>query len=490
MAHFFRRALLPAPEILLFLLVFYMSLFFMPDMINSDGDLPRHITVGNYILDMGTIPVQEVFSHTRAGEPMFLHEWSIEVVDALVFRAAGLNGIAWVTALLLAAVYVTLAVLLRVLGVSAPIAFLAALAAYLASAIHQLPRPHLFAWLFFVLLLFACEMYRKTDRAYWLGLVLPIILVWANAHGTFITAFVVLGIYAVGAFLGRMPRRALFFVATLGVSFALSFITPFGGGMLAHFSDFLGNRFLVDTIVEYASPNFHNISAWLFAAWILFSIFLFGRAGTVVDWTGMLLLCAWTAFGLYSARNIPNYAIVAAIVTAPMAEEWLTTVLPAARKRLMNLDKTAPIAGGWAWGLVVVVVLIGLQANGTKLDVRGTGNTFTEASFPIRAVEAVKAQAIRGNMFNEYTWGGYLLYCLYPEQRVFIDGAIDVYGESLAHEYLDTMNAKDGWQDTLQKYNVQWVIIPSQRPLAQALKQSAAWREAYRDEGAVIWVRQ
>ncbi|HZQ10819.1 MAG TPA: hypothetical protein VFD70_29855, partial [Anaerolineae bacterium] len=363
-----RRAFLPSLEIVLFLLVFWISLFFMPDMLNSDGDLPRHITVGKYILETGMIPTRDVFSNTRYGQPIFLHEWLIEAFDALVYCAAGLNGIAWLTAIVIALVYGTLTVTLRALGVSAPIAFLAAFAAYFTSMIHQLPRPHLFAWLFLTLLLFSCEMFRKTQRVYWLGLFLPVMVLWSNSHASFISAFVILGIYIVGAALERAPQQALLFVALLGLSFVVSLINPFGFGVLQHFSDFLGNRFLVDNIVEYLSPNFHNVSTWLFAAWILFSLVLFGRSSTRISWTRLFLLGAWTALGLYSARNIPNFAIVAAFVTAPVAETWLTTNWATVRTRLDNLNQIAPVAGGWVWAVVVVALLIVIEANGTKLD--------------------------------------------------------------------------------------------------------------------------
>lgn len=484
------RAFLPSLEIVLFLLVFWISLFFMPDMLNSDGDLPRHITVGNFILETGVIPTRDVFSNTRNGQPIFLHEWLIEAVDALVYRAAGLNGIAWLTALLLALIYFVLAAGLRALDASAPMAFLAAFAAYFTGMIHQLPRPHLFAWLFLTLLLLSCEMFRKTQRVYWLGLFLPVMVLWANSHASFISAFIVLGIYAVGAALERAPRQAWLFTALLGLSFVLSFINPFSFGTLQHFSDFLGNRFLVDTIVEYSSPNFHNISTWLFAAWILFSIVLFGRSTAPISWTGLCLLCAWTALGLYSARNIPNFAIVAALVTAPVAETWLTTNWAAARRRLDHLNQTAPLAGGWIWAVIFVALLIAMEANGTKLDVRGSGNVFTERAFPVRAVDFLEAHPPDGNVFNEYTWGGYLLYRLYPSQRVFIDGAIDLYGEALTRDYLDIVNAREGWQNKLDAYSVRWVILPPDRPLAHELARLEMWKEWYRDESAGVWVRR
>lgn len=489
MSNLLRRALLPSLEILLFLLVFYISLFFMPDMLNSDGDLGRHLTVGNYILDTRAIPAQDIFSHTRFGAPLVLHEWLSEVVYALAYRAGGLNGVAWLTALLLATIYFVLEVGLRGLGVSAPIAFFAALAAYFTGAIHHLPRPHLFSLLCFTLLLIFCEMFRHTNKWKWLAFFLPVMFLWANFNGAFVLAFFMLGIYIVGALLEHETRRAMIFLAFLAVTFLVSLINPFGVALPQHVFGFMGNRFLVDNTVEYLSPNFHNISAWLFAAWILFSIVLFGRFTTRVGWTHLLLLGAWTAFGLYSARNIPNYAQVAAIVTAPIAETWLVASLPALRVRFDNLDAVAPIGAGWATGVVVIVLLVGLQTSGVNFDARGEGNVFTTRAFPVDAVDYLEKNPLQGNMFNEYTWGGYLEYRLFPRQRVFIDGDNDFFGEALVREYLDAINARAGWEKILDKYKVTWVIVPPQRALVKELMRSANWREVYRDKGAVIFAR-
>jgi len=515
MSNWLRRALLPSLEIVLFALLFWLSLALMPDMLNSDGDLGRHITVGNYILDTRAIPTRDVFSHTRYGEPLVLHEWLSEVIYALAYRAGALNGVAWLTALLLASIYFALAAGLRALGVSAPVAFSAAFAAYFTGIIHHLPRPHLFSLLCLTLLLIACELYRRREdwretlpspegrhkalplrftfdvsRFTPLLLFLPVMILWANFNGAFVLAFLTLGMYLAGAALERETRRALVFLAMLGACFLVSLINPYGIGLPQHVLGFMGNRFLVDNTVEYLSPNFHAANTWLFAAWILFSLMLFGRNTMRVSWTGLILLSGWTAFGLYSARNITNYAVVAAIVTAPVAEMWLATSVPALRVRFNNLNALAPIAGGWVWAIVVVLVLISMQANGAKFDVRGTGNVFNNATFPVHAVDYLQQHPPLGNVFNEYTWGGYLEYRLFPQQRVFIDGDNDFFGEALVREYLDVVNARVGWETILEKYNVAWVIVPPSRALVTELARSDDWREVYRDESAVVFVKR
>lgn len=280
-------------------------------------------------------------------------------------------------------------------------------------------------------------------------------------------------------FTGWVETRAVMGKGQQGVVRAL---TEMCTALPSYVFGFMGNRFLVDNSVEYLSPNFHNVSAWLFLVWILFSILLFGRFIARVSWTHLLLLGAWTAFGLYSARNIPNYAQVATPVTAPVAEVYLSRALPALRVRLENLDRVAPRAGGWAWGIVVVALLASLQANGTRFDAKGIGNVFTQPTFPVQAVDFLERNPLEGNMINEYTWGGYLEYRLFPSQRVFIDGNNDFFGEALVREYLDIINARVGWEEKLAQSDVRRAIIPPESALVLLCHlscESVMWRSSH-----------
>lgn len=69
--------------------------------INADGDLALHVAVGNYILDTGKIPLEDVFSHTMNGLPYTPHEWLSEVLFAISNRIMGLDGAILLTALVI-----------------------------------------------------------------------------------------------------------------------------------------------------------------------------------------------------------------------------------------------------------------------------------------------------------------------------------------------------------------------------------------------------
>jgi hypothetical protein len=105
----------------------------------------------------------------------------------------------------------------------------------------------------------------------------------------------------------------------------------------------------------------------------------------------------------------------------------------------------------------------------------------------VDAANWLESNPQQGRMFNFFTWGGYLLYRLWPEQQVFIDGQTDFYGEALSREYVQVESLQPGWEDILAKYNVDWVITQSGQPLEDGLLENG-WDVAYQDETTVILV--
>ncbi len=482
--------LLPSVGVWVFILVFWMSLIFMPQMLNGDGDLGRHITLGTYIVETAHIPTMDLFSHTRPGAFMVPHEWMSQLFFALAHRAAGLNGIAWLTAVIIATTYTLTTITLQRSDVSAFIALTGGLFASAVGAIHMLTRPHLFTLLFFAMALFILETYRRCHKPRVLLWLLPLMILWANTHGAFISGLVLVLLYALGAVLEKQKRPSRVLFTTLVLLMAVSLLNPVGTALLQNSFSYLQEDFLVDLTNEYRSPNFHTYSTWPFAALLLGSLALGWWAGYRLSRTAVIMLVTWTAFALYSARNIPLYGLVAVVLLAPKADAWLHEAWPRLGHFLTGTDAIARRSWGWMWAVVATAALIGWQASGAKLDVFQMGNTIDPHRFPVAAIDAVAADLPPGAMFNEFHWGGYLLYRLWPEKTVFIDAQTDFYGETLTREFISIANAESGWEEKLEQYDVQWIIIPPATPLAAWLAQAAAWEQIYGDDTAVIWARR
>lgn len=485
-----RLRLFPSTPALTFMLLFWVSLLLMPPMMNGDGDLGRHITIGRSILERGSIPTSDLFSHTMQGEPLVSHEWLSQSLFALAHRAAGLDGVAWLTAGVLALAYSALAAGMRHLGIGAAWALAGTLLAAGAGWLHALTRPHIFTLLFFTLFFLLLESYRSSGR--WrLLLPLPFLMVvWVNLHGAFISGIVLVALYAAGQLVEGERRRAALLAGVGGTLLLATLLNPAGGSLVGHSFDYLGQRFLVDRTIEYQSPDFHSPSSWPFAALLLASIGLGWRSGRRLPWTPLLVLGLWSAFALYSARNIPLYAQVATLFLAREGEDWVGAVAPRLARGLTGFTLLDRHAWGWMWVALVVALLVGAEGRGARLDVFRMGNRFDPAVFPVAAVDEIERNPPEGKMFNEFAWGGYLLYRLWPEQQVFIDGQTDFYGEALTREYLDILQARPGWEEALDRRGVEWILLPPDRPLVRWLERSDGWEERFRDGTATLWVRR
>jgi hypothetical protein len=90
---------------------------------------------------------------------------------------------------------------------------------------------------------------------------------------------------------------------------------------------------------------------------------------------------------------------------------------------------------------------------------------------------------------NDYDWGGYLIWRLYPENRVFIDGRADVYGDVLMKDFGEANSLTGDWRAVLERWRIRTVILKSGSPLITALRTSREWKELYGDSQATVMAR-
>ncbi|HEX6035070.1 MAG TPA: hypothetical protein VFY83_11570, partial [Anaerolineales bacterium] len=94
----------------------------------------------------------------------------------------------------------------------------------------------------------------------------------------------------------------------------------------------------------------------------------------------------------------------------------------------------------------------------------------------------------KGHMFNDLNWGGYLGLRLWPAQLPFIDSMADTSGQ-VTMQYESAITLRPGWQDVFERYEVAWVIIPPDGPLAKELTKQG-WETVYQDQTAVIIIQE
>ena len=485
-------------------------------LLNGDGDTAHHLLAGSVILRDGAVPRVDIFTWPNGGQPFLDWEWLAEALYAAANAAAGLNGVALLAASLIAAALYGLYRRLIGAGLSALPALLVLLLAAVTSEIHWLARPHLFSLVLTVVALSILESVRSgrasARRLAWLA---PLMALWANLHAGFLVGIALCAAYAAGALIERAtlagpgapllrrlalagpspgPGPAAYGLA-LAAAVAAPLLNPYGPALYAHVGAFFASPLLTTVIVEYLPPNFTQPITWAFA------LMLAGAAAVVVAaWRRLPpahlgLLVFWAALALHAARYVLQFSAIAPFLLAP-AVAWL-------------LDRAAQRRPGRWWTryaggaprplgrpallLTVVVAVAALAAAGGRLgSVQVLNAHWTTPPFPQAAVRWLQTSpaAPTGPMFNDMTWGGYILYMLYPTRYIFIDGQQDAYGEALNQDYYKVITVAPGWSAILDHYGVTWAIVPPQSALAGALQaQTPPWPVAYADPTAVILLR-
>jgi hypothetical protein len=467
----------------------------------ADGDVGRHIRVGSYILETGSIPRVDLFSHTLRGEPFVPYEWLSEVLFAGAHEVLGLAGVALLTALLFSATcYLVYWITVRQ-GVSRPLAVLAATYTLQLQVVHLLPRPHLFTT-FLTAVWFALLLeHRRSGKHALLWALPPTMVLWANLHGGFLVGFILLVVFLADA--GREARLGDSAAArgrlhALGIAGAASLVAalanPVGYELLLHTAGYLQLGYLADHIKEYLSPDFHHSTGRVLLAGLLLAVLLAMLGRAKIRFLEGALFLLWLVAALQAARNLPLFGVL----VVPGLARWTSETVrglsaepgsaasrllgPVVRweERISVMDaRCKPLVPGL---LLAGVILWSLVGGGERY-------AFSERKFPVRALEAAREGGVTGRVFNVDFWGGFLLYKAFPEYPVFIDGQFDFYGERLTREYFAAVSLGSGWEQVLEKYRIDWTLTGTQAPLNVALGMSPDWRLFYRDSVATIFVR-
>lgn len=481
------RYLTPRLRDVLFLAILVSALALGPRMLNLDSDLGRHLTLGRYILETHHIPIHDLFSHSRAGDARPAYEWVTQVIFASAEKLAGLDGPLFVTALCIAAAF-TIVQADSTRRNRLPLTALTITAlAVSTSSLHWLPRPHVITFLLLAIWLDQLEKIRAGES-------IPLwhfpflMLIWVNAHGGFVFGMLAWVAYVAGWIWERgrksndeITGKRLLLIG--GLSLVATFISP---GFWGNWKAVLGNhsQFILSRTIETMPPSFTQPGTWPFAMMVVLSIIIILATRKTISISHIFLLAGFATLGLLMARNIPLYAITAAPILSMGARDVLYAV-----KRWRTIE--ANIAAlesqlrGTIWPILFSLGLA-LFIGGCYQFEKRTLAHFDERIFPVSAADWLEEHPQSGNMFNEFNWGGYLLYRLWPEQKVFLDSQTDFYGEGLLREYQIAMTIPDGWKSIFIKYNVEWVILPPDSVLGKSLNQNSGWDLLYTDLTAII----
>lgn len=455
-----------------------------------------HIRSGEYYLAHGTIPSTDVFSHTAAGEKIFSHEWLSQVILYGVYHCSGFVGIR-----VLNSIMAVLAILLlrRLFGRATdrllPILF--ATAVIFPDFLGRMnTRPEIFT----LPLMVGCIdfiVHRDRTKLPSVRMVLAISLIaclWANLHGMALLGLIFLVAYTVGEVITlvvsrRVPATEWKSVTRRGIAGDLILIAAISLAVLAgpmgydiYVHAYQGRQFLPGPlgIMEWLSP-------FQFLGGILVSFLKqgFPWINIALGWQFLfiaipLAYCFAVPF-LAARRQLPTFAEILIVALAVyqgatvVRFRWLFFIplfwivraignsLPrrdAARedRRVPDAareDRHVPVAALVLQPLMIVIMVCGIFMMATR------GISFRKAinddNYPVGIANLLEDVGASGNLFNSYNWGGYLIFRLWPNYRVFIDGRTDLYALSSRNLMLDHVtieNKEAEYSELLDRYNV------------------------------------
>lgn len=466
-------------------IAFFVLLIMVTAQPATDPDTFWHIRAGERIISEQAVPLDDVFSHTFDGQQRIPHDWLGQVVFYGIYSAFGSWGLSILTTVL--AIGGTfflwkasegrpyLRVFIFVLCIGTMRVFWTA-------------RPQMFSFFLSTVVLWIVFRYKRhnEDR---LWLLPPLFLLWVNLHGGWSIGAIILLLTAAGEILNHLlrspsphvipiPRLVRFIVFSALAAVALV-INPVGFDMLLVPLDTFQLGALREFIEEWRPPELLQHYFYPFILLLILTITVLIARRRHYDMTDLVMAIGTAYLALTVARNVAFFGSVA----APIATYHFSALAQA--RGWMQFKPARPTAFqirlNWLIiGLVTLFVgaylamLIGLDKYEVSLQSRQ----------PVQAIEAMLAQQPPREIYNDYGWGGYLIFHA-PEYPVFIDGRTDLYGSEFTGRYFNVTWHGEPWQPFFEEHGVQTALIRADSPLAQSLL-DAGWRELHRDPMAVL----
>ncbi|MEQ1885150.1 MAG: hypothetical protein ABL967_08820 [Bryobacteraceae bacterium] len=452
----------------------------------ADGDVGWHIRTGEYILDNHSVPHTDLYSFSKPGAPWYAWEWLSDVIDAALFRVAGLKGVVLPAGILIALFGTSLIRRILRYDVNMFVAIAIAMFGVVSASVHFLARPHIFTLILLSLSMWMIETDRDgTANPKRIWLLIPLSMIWTNLHGGFLVLVAVLGLTAAGnaieALLSEAPLKdkdwqpAIRYASlTVGCA-AVSLVNPYGWGLHQHVLEYLQSSWIQNVIQEFQSPSFRGENMKQFEILLFTGLMAAGeliRRRRIAEGLWILFF-AYEA--LSSARHVPIFAAVAVPLIAVAVSGWWKALTGGVSKNsligIINKMAAETVQGfrrSSIWPVAAVIALIFIDA-----PVKWPKD-FPQELFPTDIIHKHEREIFQSRLLTTDQWGDYLIF-LHPEYKVFVDGRSDFYGPEVGNEYIALTNGSWNWQKLFEKYKFNMVLLPVELPAVQLLKQRSDW---------------
>lgn len=415
----------------------------------ADLDFWWHLKTGQIILEQKTFLYHDIYSFTAAGREYIDHEWLFQVIQYVTYSLAGPAGITLLKSLILILIYCVNTSVLQKNNISPFLSSGVLILSVSGALIRFIERPEIFTTLFLILTYVIIENYLRNGQRRILFILPLLYLVWANTH-----AAVILGLFLQMTFLAglltesklkklnypvfyslqssQLKTLAIFF----GVSLLITGVNPYGYRMLKvpfELTSIIDSGILKNQEWQQPSP----ILLPFFYVCLLFTFIVHITQFRRLHVMHFLFAAFLGYISLKYVRNVGIFCMMMPILVAPSLS--------------VLASKTTVVRWGTI-GAAAGLLFILLRAYPFQF---GVG----EASyFPNQIARFTKEKNLQGHMLNSYGFGGYLIWTLFPERKIFIDGRNEVYLPLLKRLHKESADSR-GWKKLLADYKIEYALL-------------------------------
>lgn len=462
------------------LLSFWFIIFFLIyfHQTNSfDQDLGRHIKLGEIIWQTKSVPKTNLFSYTNQSEHTFNSHWGSQLIFYGVYKNSGVDGLILLNALINAIAFglIFTSAVKRVGFLIPSLLFIPFLYIFLD---RTWIRPEAFANLFFAI--FLIMIFSKKFRQKFIWSVPLIMFFWVNLHISWI-----LGLFMAGIIFAMPFRPKLAALTVIAI-----FLNPYGfDGILNSLS--VLNKYGY-TIVENQSLFFlkdfnfpfvwHILIGFLIVCISFFLTFHIKRKFLLEE---IILLLVVGILTLRFVRNEIFFGYIAFIVSS------------------LNFGQLKRIRESWGdkgyrrIGLSILVGLISIGLISQNHEAHGLPIGFGNQESYQKGVDYFAKFDLKGPIFNNFDIGGYLIYRLYPREKVFVDNRPEAYPVDFFEKvYKPAQENPKKFEEIVNQYGIQTIIwgindiTPWSRAFLENIKENKSWKQIFLDEALVIFAKQ
>ena len=441
-------------------------------------DLAYHVRAGELILHSHHIPRVDTFTFTIPGTSWFDQQWGAQILLALLHRAGGWATVSFARAALIASTFGVVYLACRARGAAPREASLLSLLGFVVSLQALAMRPQLFAIVLFAISLWVLATRDRSRGRLWL---LPVVaLVWANLHGSFILAPLLVGLAWIEDLLAGDTKEARRLIVVAAATLVATFVSPFGPLVWKYAYQLTTNPMIRNNVTEWAPVTVRSFGG---AAFFLSGIgvaVLLARRSRRTSWADLLWLTVFFLLALPAVRGIVWWSLVAPVVVAGN----LSPAQPSGR------ESAAARAGSPALNRALVGVLVAALLVALPWWRAGT-TTAMLSQAPVGLSNATARFVAPGTrLFVSEPWASWFEYAL-PSIPVFTDPRIEIFPAAVWNDYSEIRVGGARWEAILDRWRVRAVVVDRDdfSRLLTVMQGSSAWKAVYSDPDGVLFVR-